>query len=174
LVGGIVLGSEPIARVPAAMAFGPGCHDVRIGPTHDYRPVRRAGGSHVQPEHEVPTSAQNVCGTLKDKSSCRARFHDHFQRLIVLWFFAQRKCPIHFRKFPVSTALPQRFCKNCQTSVLFRLAPINFHLRIHSDTPRIACLRSTCGCTPMFRVLPCNSGTAGVNRGVHREPVASV
>jgi hypothetical protein len=117
------------------MAFRPGCHDVRTRPTYAaragyYRLVRR---SHARstPEHEVPISAQSVYENLRDKSSCRARFHDHFQRLIVLWFFAQRKCPIHFRKFPVSTALPQRFCKNCQTSVLFRLAPINFHLRLH-------------------------------------------
>jgi hypothetical protein len=39
--------------------------------------------------------------------------------------------PNTFREFPVSTALPQRFCKNCQTSVLFRLGAINFHLRLH-------------------------------------------
>ncbi len=48
-----------------------------------------------------------------------------------LWFFAQRKCPIHFREFPGSTALPQRFCNNCQAGVLFRLGAISFHLRLH-------------------------------------------
>jgi hypothetical protein len=32
-----------IARFPAAMAFGPGCRDVRIGPTYDYRLMRLAG-----------------------------------------------------------------------------------------------------------------------------------
>jgi len=49
----------------------------------------------------------------------------------VLWFFAQREGPIHVREFPGSTALPQRFCNNCQASVLFRLGAINFHLRLH-------------------------------------------
>ena len=83
------------------------------------------------PEHEVSTCAQNVYETLRDKQSCRARFHDHFRRLNALWFFAQRERPIHFPEFPVSTALPQRFCRNCQTSVLFRLGAINFHLRLH-------------------------------------------
>jgi hypothetical protein len=39
--------------------------------------------------------------------------------LDILWFFAQRQRPIHFRKFPVSTALARQFCKNGQTSVLF-------------------------------------------------------
>jgi hypothetical protein len=34
----------------------------------------------------------------------------------------------HFRKFPASTALPARFCKNGPAGVLFRLAPINFNL----------------------------------------------
>src|SRR5260370_23449707 len=58
-------------------------------------------------------------------------FSRHFRRLNALWFFAQRECPIHFREFPVSTALPQRFCKNCQTSVLFRPGAINLHLRLH-------------------------------------------
>jgi hypothetical protein len=74
-----------IARFPAAMGFGPGCRDVRIGPSRaaraDYdRPVRLAAWSHVRstPEHEAPISAQNVCETRADKSSCRARFHDHF------------------------------------------------------------------------------------------------
>src|SRR5260370_42331213 len=87
----------------------------------------------------------------KDKS-CRAGFRDHSRTLNAFWFFAQRECPIHFREFPVSTALPQRFCKNCQTSVLFRLAPINFHLQLHGNAPRTACLKSTtCRCTPMFR-----------------------
>jgi hypothetical protein len=71
------------------------------------------------------------------------------ERLLV---FRQRECPIHFREFPVSTTLPQRFCKNCQTSVLFRLAPINFHLRLHGNTPRTACLRAiTHKYTPEFR-----------------------
>jgi hypothetical protein len=45
--------------------------------------------------------------------------------------FSQRECPIHFGEFPVSTALPRRFCKNYQTSVLFRLSSIDFHLRLH-------------------------------------------
>ena len=49
----------------------------------------------------------------------------------MLWFFAQREGPIHVREFPGSTALPQRFCNNCQASVLFRLGAINFHLRLH-------------------------------------------
>ena len=48
----------------------------------------------------------------------------------MLWFFAQREGPIHVREFPGSTALPQRFCNNCQASVLFRLGAI-FHLRLH-------------------------------------------
>src|SRR5260370_41170939 len=52
----------------------------------------------------------------KDKS-CRAGFRDHSRTLNAFWFFAQRECPIHFREVPVSTTLPQRFCKNCQTSV---------------------------------------------------------
>ena len=34
----------------------------------------------------------------------------------MLWFFAQREGPIHVREFPGSTALPQRFCNNCQAS----------------------------------------------------------
>ena len=49
----------------------------------------------------------------------------------MLWFFAQREGPIHVREFPGSSALPQRFCNNCQASVLFRLGAINFHLRLH-------------------------------------------
>jgi hypothetical protein len=124
------------------MGFRPGCRDVGIGPTHAARVgydrlgwLAACSHARLTPEHEAPISAQNVCETLRDKSSCQARFRGHFQRLDVLWFFAQRKRPIHFRKFPVSTALPQ-FCKNGQTSVLFRLAPINFHLRLHGSAPR--------------------------------------
>jgi hypothetical protein len=126
------------------MGSRPGCRDVGIGPTHAARVgYDRLGWlaacSHARqtPEHEAPISAHNVCETLRDKSSCRARFRGHFQRLDVLRFFAaQRKRPIHFRKFPVSTALPRQFGKNGQTSVLFRLAPINFHLRLHGSAPR--------------------------------------
>ena len=55
-------------------------------------------------------------------------FSRSFSTVDVLRFFAQRKRLIHFRKFPVSTALPRQFCKNGQASVLFRLASINLHL----------------------------------------------
>jgi GAF domain len=51
--------------------------------------------------------------------------------LNVLWFFAQRECPIHFSEFPVPAAFPQRFCNSRQTSVLFRLGAIIFYLRLH-------------------------------------------
>jgi hypothetical protein len=125
------------------MGFRPGCRDVGIGPTHAARVGYDRFGwlaacSHARstPEHEAPISAQNVCETLRDKSSCRVRFRGHFQLLDVVRFFAQRKRPIHFRKFPISTALPRQFCKNGQTSVLSRLAPINFHLRLHGSSPR--------------------------------------
>src|SRR5262249_56509856 len=69
--------------------------------------------------------------------------------------FAQRECPIHFREFPVSTALPQRFCKNCQTSVLFRLGAINFHLRLHGQTP--ACQGQRAGASHCSRLCRVNS-----------------
>ena len=55
----------------------------------------------------------------------------------MLWFFAQREGPIHVREFPGSTALPQRFCNNCQASVLFRLGAINFLLRHHGRDSRV-------------------------------------
>jgi hypothetical protein len=61
----------------------------------------------------------------------------------VLWFFAQREGPIHVREFPGSTALPQRFCNNCQASVLFRLGAINFLLRHHGRDPAYGLPRST-------------------------------
>ena len=144
------------------MAFGPGCYDVRTHRTYavrggSYGRVRLAVCSHMRstPEHDVPTSAQTAYETLTDKSSCRARFYDHFCRLNALWSFAQCECPIHFREFPVSTALPQRFCKNGQTSILFRLGAINFHLRLHGRHSACALLRSTRRCAPLFRAVPC-------------------
>src|SRR5262245_6696891 len=66
-------------------------------------------------------------------------FSRSFLRLNVLWFFAQRECPIHFSEFPVPATFPQRFCNSRQTSVLFRLRAIIFYLRLHdrhSAAPR--------------------------------------
>src|SRR5262249_10091800 len=115
-----------------------GCRELRIDPTHDARAgsdqrAPLAACSHVRStaEHEAPISAQNVCETLRDKSSCRARFHDLFRRSSVLWFFAHRKCPIHVRQFAVLTPLPRRFCTNGPASALFRLATINLYLWLY-------------------------------------------
>src|SRR5262245_24083345 len=133
------------------MGFCPGCREVRIGPTDDARagydqllPLAACSHAGSPPEHEPPISAQNVCETLRDKSSCRARFHDPFRRLSALCLFAERKGPIHVRQFAVSTTVPRRFCKNGPASVLFRLAPINLHLRLHGSAPPTACPPSTC------------------------------
>jgi hypothetical protein len=151
-----------IARFRAATGFAPGCRELRMRPSlparagHD-RPVPLAACSHVRssPEHEAPISARNVCENPRDKSSCRARFHDLFRRSSVLRLFAQRKCPIHVRQLAVSTTVPQRFCKNRPPSVLFRLAPINLKLGLHDSAPRTAgpgstCRRSNCsGLSPL-------------------------
>jgi len=73
LVDGHCTRPGAIARVPAAMASGPGCHDVRTGPTYAARagsyPLNlvRFAGCRSTPEHEVPTSVQNVYETLRDK-----------------------------------------------------------------------------------------------------------
>jgi hypothetical protein len=143
-----------IARFRAATGFAPGCRELRMRPSlparagHD-RPVPLAACSHVRssPEHEAPISARNVCENPRDKSSCRARFHDLFRRSSVLRLFAQRKCPIHVRQLAVSTTVPQRFCKNRPPSVLFRLAPINLKLGLHDSTPCTAGPGSTCRCS---------------------------
>ena len=66
--------------------------------------------------------------------SCRSFIPDSFSHLFqlnALSFFAQREWPIHFHELPVSTVLTQRFCKNYQTRVFFRLGAIHFYLRLH-------------------------------------------
>jgi hypothetical protein len=149
-----------IARFRAATGFAPGCRELRMRPSlparagHD-RPVPLAACSHVRssPEHEAPISARNVCENPRDKSSCRARFHDLFRRSSVLRLFAQRKCPIHVRQLAVSTTVPQRFCKNRPPSVLFRLAPINLKLGLHDSAPRTAGPGFNVQMQLLFRVL---------------------
>ena len=68
LVGGIVLGPEPLPDFPQPWRSG---QDVAtFGPRAGYnRLMRFAGSPHMRstPEHEAPTSAQNVCESLRDK-----------------------------------------------------------------------------------------------------------
>jgi hypothetical protein len=79
VVDRIVLGPEALPDFPQPWASAQDV-DVRIGPSRAARagydpPVRLAAWSRVRstPEHEAPISAQNVCETRADKSSCRAQ-----------------------------------------------------------------------------------------------------
>ena len=45
----------------------------------------------------------------------------------------------------------QRFCKNCQTSVLFRLGAIHFDLRLHGRHSACPLPKLRCRCKPVFR-----------------------
>jgi tripartite-type tricarboxylate transporter receptor subunit TctC len=45
----------------------------------DFEPVALVGTiMRSTPQHDVPTSARSVYENLRDKRSCRGRFHDHF------------------------------------------------------------------------------------------------
>jgi hypothetical protein len=157
--------------------LAPGCREIRIDPTHPARPgyhrlVPLAACSHSPPDHEAPISAQNVCETLGDKSSCRARFHDLFRRSSVLRLFAERKGSIHVSPLPASTALPRRFCKHGATSEVFRLAPINLHLRLHGSAPPTAYPGSTCRCTRCSALAPFNSSLWAKNTAPRLDEIA--
>jgi ABC transporter substrate binding protein len=84
----------------------------------------------------------------------------------VLRLFAERKGPVHVRQLPVSTALPRRFCTHGPTSAVFRLAPINLHLRLHGSAPRAACLRQRAGAAP----VPGSRRSSRASSREHRAP----
>jgi hypothetical protein len=58
-------------------------------------------------EHDGPTSARYVSESPRDRWSCGARFCSRFRRVDVFGFLAERKCPIHFREFPVPATVAQ-------------------------------------------------------------------
>jgi hypothetical protein len=134
----------------------------------DYNTAGRSGAGAARSQaprpiqHDVPTSAQNVYGTLRDKRSSGARFHADLRRRVHAFRFRilhERECPIHFSEFPVPPAVPQRFCNHRETRVLFRFGAIIFFSRLHGRLSGCApCASQRAGASHC-------SGSAHVNFG---------
>ena len=78
------------------------------------------------------------------------------RKLDAFRFLAERKCPIHFREFPVPAAVAQRFRRDGETSKLFRLGLIILWFRLHGRHSGFGLVPVNLQVQPAFRAPQLN------------------